>query len=94
VTARGSITQFAAAGAVDFPPPTVGVGTEPTQITDCGTEIDTPGEYTVAPSLTSTSATVDCIDINSPGVSLGLGNSTLSGPGGSNVTAAGVRIAE
>ena len=94
VTARGSITQFTATGAVDFPPPTVGVGSQPTEITDCGTEIDTPGEYTVAQSLTSTSATVDCIDIDSPGVSLGLDNSTLSGPGGSGVTAAGIRIPE
>ena len=70
------------------------MGSQPTGITDYDYEIDTPGEYTVAQSLTSTSATVDCIDIDSPGVSLGLDNSTLSGPGGSGVTAAGIRISE
>lgn len=64
----------------------------PVQITSCGTTISTPGDYATATSLTSSSATEDCIDIDSPGVSLDVSNSTLTGPGGSGVTAAGIRI--
>jgi hypothetical protein len=64
------------------------------EIASCGTVINTPGEYTASHSLASTSATEDCIDINSPGVSLGISNITISGPGGADVTAAGIKIAK
>lgn len=64
-----------------------------TPITQCGTVITTPGLYVVSASLTSTSNTVDCIDVDTPAVSLSLADGvTLSGPGGSAVTAAGIKI--
>jgi hypothetical protein len=64
-----------------------------TPITKCGTIISAPGNYDIAASLTSTSNTIDCIEIDSPGVNLAIAkNISLSGPGGSSVTAAGVSI--
>jgi hypothetical protein len=66
-----------------------------TSITQCGTVISTPGNYVISQSLTSTSNTVDCIDIDSPAVVLQLANNvSLSGPGGAAVTAAGIKIAK
>jgi hypothetical protein len=63
------------------------------EITTCGTVINTPGEYGVSSSLTSNSDTVDCIDVDAPGVSIGIApNISLTGPGGSAVTAAGIKI--
>ena len=64
-----------------------------TAINACGTVISTPGVYAIGESLASTSATVDCIEIASPGVSLGLASGiSLSGPGGAGVTAAGIKV--
>jgi hypothetical protein len=64
-----------------------------TAIDACGTVISSPGIYTIGQSLTSTSATVDCIEIASPGVSLGIAPAiSLSGPGGAGVTAAGIKV--
>jgi hypothetical protein len=64
-----------------------------TPVTECGTIISTPGDYVLTQSLTSTSNSVDCIQIASPGVRLELAsNISLSGPGGTAVTAAGINI--
>lgn len=64
-------------------------------ITQCGTVISVPGNYVVSQSLTSSSNTVDCIDIDSPAVVLQLANNlSLSGPGGTAVTAVGIKIAK
>ena len=62
-----------------------------TTISKCGTVINSPGNYDVEQSLSSTSSTVDCIDIAAPGVGLLIG-ANLSGPGGASVTAAGIKI--
>jgi hypothetical protein len=65
----------------------------PTPISKCGTVVVAPGGYDIAASLSSTSNTIDCIEIDSPGVYLSIAkNISLSGPGGSSVTAAGVSI--
>ncbi len=61
-------------------------------IDKCGTVIDTPGVYSVTHELKSTSTTEDCIQISSPGVRLALDGFNLSGPGGNDVTSAGMRI--
>lgn len=66
--------------------------TPSTPITQCGTLITQPGIYALTQSLQSSSLTVDCIRIKSPGVSLNLAGFNLTGPGGTNVTAAGVRF--
>lgn len=53
-----------------------------TPVTSCGTTITQPGLYRVEQSLMSTAASVDCIQIKSAGVVLGLNsNVTLKGPG-------------
>ena len=69
----------------------VGVADAQTTIGKCGTVISAPGNYVVEQSLSSTSTTVDCIDIAAPGVGLLIG-ANLSGPGGTSVTAAGIKI--
>jgi len=61
-------------------------------ITQCGTVISSPGFYILSQSIKSASLTVDCIQVSSPGVILGLSGSNLYGPGGNGVTAAGIRI--
>jgi hypothetical protein len=61
-------------------------------ITQCGTVISSPGFYVLNQSIKSTSLTVDCIQVSSPGVILGLSRFSLYGPGGTGVTAAGIRI--
>jgi hypothetical protein len=63
-----------------------------TPIAHCGAVISAPGLYTVTQALESSSLTEDCIAINSSGVVLSIG-APLTGPGGSEVTAAGIRIA-
>lgn len=63
-----------------------------TEITQCGAVISTPGFYAISASLTSTSNTADCIDIESKGVALSIGTVTISGPGGTSVTAVGIKI--
>jgi hypothetical protein len=64
-----------------------------TPITQCGTVITTPGNYVVNASLTSTSNTTDCIDVNTPGVFLAIADGvSLTGPGAATVTAAGIKI--
>jgi hypothetical protein len=60
-------------------------------INSCGTVISEPGYYIVSNSLQSSSETVDCIQIASPGVGLAV-HAQMTGPGGSNVTAAGIRV--
>jgi hypothetical protein len=62
-----------------------------TPINSCGTVISEPGNYIVSNALQSSSETVDCIQIDSPGVGLELGHQ-LTGQGGPNVTAAGIRV--
>jgi hypothetical protein len=62
-----------------------------TPINQCGALISKPGLYSVTESLKSTSDTLDCIQINSSGVNLAI-TGNLTGPGGSQVTAAGVKI--
>src|SRR5208283_5579194 len=69
----------------------VAVAQTVTTISKCGTVISSPGNYDVQQALTSTSPSVDCIDIASPGVGL-LISGSLSGPGGASVTAAGIKI--
>ena len=63
-----------------------------TAITRCGAVINTPGFYEISASLTSTSNSADCIDIESKGVALSIGPVTLSGPGGASATGAGIKI--
>jgi hypothetical protein len=66
-----------------------------TPVTQCGTIISAPGIYGVKQSLQSTSDTVDCIQISASGVALTIPiGSSLRGPGGAGVTAAGIRILE
>jgi hypothetical protein len=65
--------------------------TPTTPINSCGTVISTPGVYVVTKALQSDSETVDCIQINSPGVGL-QSSHQLTGPGGTNLTAAGIRV--
>ena len=85
-----TLAMAAAAGAADVQKAGIIVSTP---ITACGAVITTPGLYVVNASLTSTSNTVDCIDIDTPAVSLSLADGvSLSGPGGSAVTAAGIKI--
>ncbi len=83
---------LAASAAVGLARPAA-IQAPPSSITQCGTVINSPGVYDVEQSLTSTSTTVDCIQVAAPGVRLIIPeNISLSGPGGSAVTAAGVKI--
>jgi hypothetical protein len=65
--------------------------TPSTPIDSCGTVISEPGFYIVTKPLQSNSDTVDCIQINASGVGLGV-SYKLTGPGGADVTAAGIRV--
>jgi len=49
-------------------------------ITDCGCVILSPGKYTLENPLVSSSATEDCIDVDSPGVELDLAGFSITGP--------------
>jgi hypothetical protein len=63
----------------------------PTKIKRCGCLIKASKVFTVTVALTSSSASIACIDITAPNVVLNLGGNNLTGPGGA-VTAAGVHV--